>query len=140
VDVDRVGRQLDQRPVALLALAQRLRGAPLRRPVAHDLEEARCRGAPQRHEQARGPEAAPVLAQVRALVLGPPLGGGLRHLGLGCAPFPVLGREQEAAVHAERLGLVPAEEVAGAHVPGRDPALGVEGEDRVAGGAVQDRA
>src|SRR3954447_14235006 len=77
----------------------------------------------QRHHQARAPEAAAVPAQVPALVLGPPGFARLRHLGLRRAALPVLGGEQPAAVHAQGLGLLPAEQVAGTRIPARDQAV-----------------
>jgi hypothetical protein len=76
---------------------------------------------------------------VPALVLGPAEGYRPRHLGLRLAEFPVLGREQEATVHAERLGVRPAEEVAGARVPARHAPVVVLGDDRVVRGALDDR-
>jgi hypothetical protein len=107
-------------------------------PVAHDLEEAGNRAVAQRHHQARAPEAAAIPVLVPALVLGPACFPGLRHLGLRRAALPVLGGEQQAAIHAQGFGLLPAEQVAGARVPAGDPAVEVDGEDGVVGRALED--
>src|SRR5215213_9077906 len=52
----------------------------------------------------------------------------------------VLGGKEDVARAADHVGLMVAEDALGAGVPGRDPAVRVEGEDRVFLGALEDQA
>src|SRR3954465_6315972 len=70
---------------------------------------------------------------------GPPRGRE-RHLARGLAGGAVLGGEEDVARAADHVRLMVAEDALGAGVPGRDPAVRIEGEDRVFLGALEDQA
>src|SRR3954453_2397553 len=73
-----------------------------------------------------------------ALVTRPPLAESLDHLSRRDAARAVLRGENHVDLTAQDLVLLPAQDVAGAGVPAGDPALQVEREDGVLGGALKD--
>jgi hypothetical protein len=117
----------------LVALGVELLGA-----VAQDLHEA-SGPIPQRHQEAGGVETRAVLAHVPALVLGAPLGGGNPHLLLGYARLLILRGEDQTSMMAQHLLFGPAVDEVGTLVPGGDVTVGIHGEDRVTGRALQDQ-
>ncbi len=126
-----VGRQ---DPEQRLALFQPLQGHVPIGQIAHGLEEAAAVG--QRHQQARSPEARAVLAQMPALVLGPPLGNGGGPFPLGRARRAVFGAEYDVAVAAEDVLFGIAQQALGADVPGGDDAGAVHADDGQVGRAL----
>src|SRR5215203_1596246 len=107
--------------------------------VAEDLEEAAAMVSERQHDAA-APEPRAVLAQMPALVRGPAFRARQRHLASRLAGGAVLGGEEDVARAADHVGFVIAEDALGTGVPGRDPAVRVEGEDRVFPGALEDQA
>ncbi len=133
----RVGDDLELVPdTACLALARRRLGA-----VAQDLEEAQAGalGRPEGHQFAARPEAGAVLAQVPALVVGPPGLRGAPHFRLRPAGHAVLGREEGRGRLPDHFPCRPAQDAFGTRVPGRDPAIPVRGDDGEVDGAAEYR-
>src|SRR4051794_9230986 len=75
-----------------------------------------------------------------ALVRGPAFRARERHLARRLPGGAVLGGEEDVARAADHVRFVIAEDALGAGVPGRDPAVRVEGEDRVFLGALEDQS
>src|SRR5215216_2183436 len=75
-----------------------------------------------------------------ALVRGPAFRARERHLARRLPGGAVLGGEEDVARAADHVAFAIAEDALGAGVPGRDPAVLVEGEDGVFPGAFEDQA
>ncbi len=131
---------LAEQTQALLALAQARLGQLRRGLVAQHLAVAQQvpLRVQQRGHHAAAPEAAAVASQVPALVLDAARLAGEPELPEILALRHVLGREDDPAGHAERVGLRSAEDALGAAAPSDHPTVEVEADERVVLDAVEE--
>src|SRR5947209_17471010 len=126
------------------SLARSITSSACRRAVSsRSLDEPARRlafGAGQQRQHAAAPEPGAVLAEVPALVLGPPVAAGLGLLLLGRARRPVLRRVNHHPRLPDRLLLgVPGDQLR-AGVPGGDAVRRVEHDHREIAGPLDDVA
>src|SRR3569833_1364719 len=128
-----VADAVDQQPDALLGLDQGLLREPALAQVARDLRESHERAAivAHRRDRAARPEPRAILADAPTLFFEPTLARRDLELVFALAVIDIGLRIEPREVRADDLGARVAVDPLCSRVPGRDPARGIEHEDRV---------